>query len=214
MGVNDLSDDAFTALYGDWAGRTPTDAVALMTGYPGTWWVAGGYAVEALTGPHRGHHDLDLAVLGDELPLFRRHVAGRLDCWSATSGALAPLLPDDRPDGTAAEVLPDGCVQLWTRPSARHPWEYDVLVGPGSAREWVYRRDERIRMPMAEALTSVDGVPYLRPEIQLLYKAPGRRPQDEADLRAALPLLGSTARAWLHETLSFLDPEHPWLAEI
>ncbi|MGH8965118.1 MAG: nucleotidyltransferase domain-containing protein, partial [Actinomycetes bacterium] len=112
--VHALEEDAFAALYGAWAGRTPSDAAVLMHGFPSAWWVAGGWALEAFTGVARHHHDLDLVVLRSDLPLLRRHLAGRLHLWAATAGALCPLLPGDDPKGAADDVLPAGCGQLWT----------------------------------------------------------------------------------------------------
>lgn len=137
----DAGHDEMVRLYGRWAGRTPEDVVGLLETYPGHWWVAGGWSLEAFTSVTRTHDDCDPSVLRAELPLLRRHLAGRLDLWSASRGSLRPLLPDDRPGADAAEVLPEGCSQVWTRASAADPWEFDILLAPGDAGTWVYRRD-------------------------------------------------------------------------
>lgn len=212
--INDLDEDAFTELYGAWAGRTPADAAALMQGYPGVWWVAGGWAVEAFTGVRRHHEDMDIVVLRADLPALRRHLADRLHAWTATAGALCPLLPHNDPEGSADEVLPAGCGQLWTRRGAAHPWEFDILLDPGTEHEWVYKRDRSITMPLNSALWQRDGVAYLAPEIQLLLKAQGDRPKDRADLAATLPLLDPARRDWLRAALHTTLPGHPWLATI
>lgn len=206
-----LEEQAFQKLYGRWAGRTPNDVARLFEGYAGTWWVAGGWSLEAFTGVSRHHDDTDPSVLKAQLPMLRRHLAGRLHAWTASSGALKPLLPDDRPDADASELLPDGCNQLWTRRDADHPWEYDILLAPGTPDEWVYRRDETIRMPMAEALWEREGIRYLQPEIQLLYKARGLREKDRADFDATLPHLDECRRQWLSDALEQTIPGHPWL---
>ena len=106
MPISELSDDELSRLYGPWAERTPADAARLVAGYPGPWWIAGGWAIEAFTGAGRHHGDLDLEVMRSDLPLLRRHLAGRLDVWTAVDGALRPLLPSDDPDGAARAVLP------------------------------------------------------------------------------------------------------------
>ena len=77
MGVNDLSNEDFERLYGPWVPRTPSDVAALLADYPGIWWIAGGWAIEAFTGVRREHEDTDVSVLRRELPLLRRHLAGR-----------------------------------------------------------------------------------------------------------------------------------------
>ncbi|MEP9384429.1 hypothetical protein [Nocardioides sp. KR10-350] len=214
MGVNDLDTAEFERLYGPWAPRTPAEVAALFEGYTGTWWVAGGWALEAFTGVEREHEDTDPSVLRCELALLRGHLAGRLDVWAACAGALTPLLPDDDPLGAADDVLPAGCGQVWTRPGAMQPWEYDILLAPGTPAEWVYKRDESLRMPMADALWTRDGVRYLQPEIQLLYKAKGLRPKDQRDFDSTLPFLDERRRRWLRDGLERTLPGHPWLAAV
>ncbi len=77
---------------------------------------------------------------------------------------------------------------------------------------WQFRRDARI----VRSLTTLgsrteDGIPYLAPEIQLLYKAKEPRPKDEADFFRTLPLLDSERRSWLTQSLSLVHPGHRWL---
>lgn len=214
MGVNDLSSEEIARLYGGWAGRTPTDAAKLFADYPGTWWVAAGWALEAFTGVQRHHADLDLSVLRGELPLLRAHLAGRLDVWTASSGALFPLLPDDDPDAAPDDILPTDCEQVWVRPSAFEPWEYDIQLAPGDSELWIYKRDHRIRMPLTDALWERGGVRYMRPDIQLLYKARGLRDKDQADFTATLPYLDAEQRDWLRASLTRTIPGHPWIAAL
>lgn len=203
-----MGDSEQARLYGPWAPRTPDDAATLLAGFAGLWWVAGGWALTAFGTPDRPHSDLDLGVLRQDVPALRTYLAGRLDLWAAQSGALRPLLPaEGRP-------LPPGCNNVWTRPSGADPWEYDVLVSPGSPQEWVYRRDHSLRMPMSAALWERDGIRYLQPEIQLLYKAKGLREKDQADFDATLPLLDSSRRARLADALAKAHPDHPWLRSL
>lgn len=204
-----MGDEEFFRLYGPWARRTPEDVRSFFEGYPGVWWIAGGWALEAFTGVERPHDDIDPGVLRADLPLLRAHARGRLDLWAAFSGALKPVDP-----GAADVELPDGCGQLWTRRSAADPWEYDILLGPGTPQEWRYRRDPSIRMPMAEALWDQDGIRWMQPEIQLLYKARGLRAKDEADFSATLPHLDARRRAWLRDALTRTHPGHPWIPRL
>lgn len=214
MVLADLSTSELERLYGPWAAHTPLDVARLLDGYPGVWWVAGGWALEAFTGVGRAHEDTDVGVLRTDLPALRRHLAGTLDVWTATAGALRPLLPDDEPEAGPDVVLPPGCGQVWTRRAATEPWELDILLSPGTAGEWVYKRDETLRMPMGEALWTQDGVAYLQPEIQLLYKAKGLRPKDRLDFDSTLPHLSGPRRAWLEHALRRTLPGHPWIGRL
>ena len=203
-----MADDELSRLYGSWAARTPDVVRALFEGYPGVWWIAGGWAIEAFTGVRRPHGDIDPGILRADLPLLRTHLAGRLDLWAAFSGALKPVSSDDPAE------LPIGCGQLWCRAGGDQPWEYDILLGPGTTDEWRYRREPSIRMPMADALWMRDGIRYLRPEIQLLYKSKGLRPKDEDDFATTLPHLDRRRRGWLADALRVTHPEHSWIQRL
>ena len=211
MPINDLSEDDLKRLYGHSAGRTPADAAELFAGYPGTWWIAGGWAIEAFSGVERPHGDLDPSVPRAELPMLRRHLAGRLDLWIADRGSLLPLLPEDDPDGAPEKVLPEERENLWLRPSGDEPWEYDIILMALDQQTWAFKRDGRIRLPLADILWSRDGVNYLRPEIQLLHKAARVRPKDQLDFDATLPRLEPERRDWLRAALELVHPGHRWL---
>lgn len=56
-----------------------------------------------------------------------------------------------------------------------------------------------------------DGIRYLLPQIVLVYKARLRRPKDEPDFEAALPILTEPQRAWMRQALASVVPDHHWL---
>lgn len=64
---------------------------------------------------------------------------------------------------------------------------------------------------MSDALWERDGIRFLQPEIQLLYKAEGLRAKDETDFVATMPFLDRRRRAWLSAALEKTLPAHPWL---
>jgi len=80
---------------------------------------------------------------------------------------------------------------------------------------WVYRRNAAIQRSIKEiGLVTDDGIPYLRPEIQLLYKAGGSscRKTDLDDLESVLPALTDEAREWLLISLHTEFPKgHDWI---
>jgi len=117
------------------------DAAALLDGYDGRWWVAGGWAIEAVMGPRREHGDLDVGLPRPDVGRLWRHLAGRLDVWAADESALRPLLsPDDD--------VPPSCVNLWLRRSGADPWDFDVLPSDVQDGIWRFRRDRRISRPL------------------------------------------------------------------
>jgi hypothetical protein len=194
--VNNMAEEDFQLLYGRWDPLEPAQVAELLSPSPVRWWIAGGRAAR-VGAPARHHEDTDVAVSTDHLDELRMTLAD-WHLWEANCGTLRPLLP-----GTA---LTEGCEQLWARRNAQQPWQLDLLLDR-SRNEWVYKRDARVHVPWQRALHTVDGVPYLRPEIALLHKAHLDRPKDRADLAAAH--LEAGERAWLAHTLDMLG-HHSW----
>jgi hypothetical protein len=79
-------------------------------------------------------------------------------------------------------------------------------------RPWICRRDETIRRPYPEIIrVTADAIPYLRPEIVLVFKAKQDGPKDEHDFAGVLPLLADAERRWLATALARIHPAHRWL---
>ena len=53
-------------------------------------------------------------------------------------------------------------------------------------------------------------LPFMAPEIVLLFKAKYLRDKDEADFAVTLPLLDSAARRWLDDGLALIAPATGW----
>jgi hypothetical protein len=182
----DFDEESFQAWYGPIAALSPAQVAELFAGSEIRWAVVGGRAARVAASQTRHHEDTDVEVPLAQLPALRDHLAD-WHLWQNEGGALRPLLPDDE--------LRDGVNQLWLRRDSRSPWLLDLLLVPGDGTEWVYRPDERVRLPWSRAHRVVDGVRYVRPEIALLFKANSDRPKDRADLAAAR--LDTDGRAWL-----------------
>lgn len=70
---------------------------------------------------------------------------------------------------------------------------------------WVYRRGARcISRPLADVTRNRDGIPFLAPEVVLLFKSRSRSAKDQRDLETALPVLNAEQRSWLQDTLEHL----------
>ena len=57
-------------------------------------------------------------------------------------------------------------------------------------------------------------MPFLRPEIVLLYKSRDAGPNDHADFDRAAPLLDPESRSWLREALQRHVSGHRWLYDL
>jgi hypothetical protein len=91
---------------------------------------------------------------------------------------------------------------------ADSPWVLDVTIGEGSDENWIYRRDPSVVVPWDMAvLRTTEFIPYLAPELQLLYKHKGLRSKDEVDAAEVIPSLDARQRELLSR---LLEPGHPW----
>jgi hypothetical protein len=197
-------DRDFYRWYGAWAPLTPREVAGLFEGLPARWWIVGGWAVDAFTGVAREHEDIDVAFFRADLPVVVERLSPELCVWSNLGGTLRPL--------RKAEDLLDGARQLWVRPDGDHPWLMDLAMTPHDGDTWISPRDDRVRLPWAEAtFVAPDGIRYLRPELVLFMKARVARSKDDADLASILPGLDETARHRLRAWLELVHPGHRWL---
>ena len=174
---------------------------ALFAGYPGSYWVAGGWALDLFAGRvRRPHSDVDVLVLAREL-----------DEVAATFTNPRPMVQhpetDTRRPWEPGEQLTPGPDAL-IFPDDANPCQ--ILLAASEVDEWVFHRGRgTIRKPLTEVtLTSPDGTPYLAPEIVLLFKSRGGRPKDNEDFADVASLLNADRRQWLRERIA---PDHPWI---
>ena len=201
-------DEAFLRLYGEWAPLTPSQMAAQMEGFDRPWWVVGGWAVEAATGYRREHEDLDVSILACDVPAFVEHLRGRWHVWNNAGGVLRPL-------GERWTDVEDPASQLWLRESAADPWVVDVPLTPDRDGRWTHKflPGEDAEVDEVTWLGD-DGIRYLAPEVVLSYKARLRRPKDDPDLEACLPVLSVAQRDWLRDAVERTAPGHAWLARL
>lgn len=171
------------------------------------WWVAGGVAIDMHLGRRtRVHGDVDVALLRSDYPRLTA-LFGAFDLYIAYEGTLTPW---------HGEPVRDEHHQFWACRAGDDAWAFEVLLEQTNGDDWVYRRDPRIRRRIAELGTrNAGGVPYLRPDMALLYKS--NRPELERSARdfdATLPALSRPERAWLRDALAAIDPAHSWLARL
>ncbi len=176
-----------------------------LAGLSAPWCVAAGWALDLFQGRQtRDHHDVEIAV-----PRARfAEIAERfpdVDFHVPVDGALVPASPDAFAAGH----------QTWALDRAAGRWRFDVFREPHDGDVWICRRDARIRRPYADLIRhDPSGLPFLAPEVALLFKAKAARDKDRADFAGTLPLLDTDQRRWLADAIALVHPDHPWPAAI
>jgi Aminoglycoside-2''-adenylyltransferase len=191
-----------------WEPVRPAELRGLLAGLTAPWWVAGGWALDLFLGREtRTHEDLDVAVLRRDQLALHRHLHG----WD-----LRYATPEHTLEPWDASYLALPVHGIWARRSARAtaPWTCEFLLNEERDGYWVYRHNETVKRPIDEIGAMRDGVPFLRPEIVLLYKSTDDSPKNAADFDVVLPNLEADARRWLAEALAVCDSHHGWLARL
>jgi hypothetical protein len=202
-----LSPADIDALDARWASCwTPTEVAHHLAGTTVPWYVAAGWALDLFRGRQtRQHGDIEIAIPAAGFPEIRRLFPGYV--FDAVGSGR--LWENATPDVLAATH------QTWLRDPATGNYLLDVFREPHDGDIWICRRDQTIRFPYVEIIRHTDdGIPYLAPELVLLFKAKHSRSKDEADFDTTVPRMSPTQRKTLSELLARVHPGHPWLANL
>jgi hypothetical protein len=190
-----------------WRRTSPVEIQGWLYILPVPWWIAGGWALDLFLGEAtRPHADTDVGI-------FRRDIleaCATLPEWEffeARAGALTRLENRTAPRKDVNS--------LWCRRTSQFEWAFELMLDECRDDGWVFRRDPSIQRSLDLAIRrTAEGLPYLAPEIQLLYKSKEMRPRDQTDFHNVSGQLDRDARAWLRNSIAKIAPDHPWLSAL
>ncbi|MDD1501747.1 hypothetical protein PVA17_03045 [Lysinibacillus sp. CNPSo 3705] len=191
----------------NWESITVTEIYKLFSSIPIKWGIAGGWALDLHLGKQsRVHDDIDVIILREEQLTAYNYLSGDWVLYKAENGKLVPWQ-----EGKFLKTTND----IWATKSSSSPWAFQIMLVETEQQSWIYRREKSIRRRLEEIfLRTDDEIPYLRPEIQLLYKGGSSkiREKDFKDLQTMLPYLLPEQRDWLKTSLKRQFPTgHSWL---
>jgi GrpB-like predicted nucleotidyltransferase (UPF0157 family) len=181
-----------------------------LEGFDPPWYISSGWAIDLFLGQvTRVHHDVDVVVARDDQLALREQLTQRgWDFVTPLKGKLEPWPAHMRLE------LP------------RHQFHahrqgafIDFLLTDITQGIWHYRRNPVVIRRIEQAgLRTSRGIPYLAPELVLLFKSKNtgnrERSQDQVDYEKVYPYLQPEARAWLLWALTATDPTHPWIEQL
>ena len=180
-------------------------ALAPLSGCQAPWWVAGGWALDLFLGRvTRPHHDVDVAILRRDQAVVQSHLVDWSLHWvEPRSGGQSHHWP-------AGEWLAPPVHEIHgTHPNGA---TIELLLNEAEGEIWHFRRDQRIWRPLhVVGRRSSQAIPYLAPEVVLLYKAQESRESDRGDFVMVRDALDEEQRSWLASALRVASGNHPWL---
>ncbi len=187
---------------------TPLDVYEALQGLRAPWWIAGGWAIDAFVGREtREHGDVDVGALRrDQLAM-----QWALEGWEMQAADPPGSLRTWR----KGETLPLSVHDVWCRPDKEAAWGLQLMLDESDGENWVFRRNPGIVRSIATLFwRGHNDVPYLVPEVLLLFKAARQSPANESDFEACLPLLDDEQKTWLGVALVIAHPGHPWIEQL
>ena len=175
--------------YNQWQPLSVPEVEKLFSNAPFSWGLAGGYAIEQFVGkPIRDHGDIDIIVCRDQQLELQRWLSGWYLYAADPPGTLRPW--------KKSEYLPPGIHDIWGYTNAQ-AWQLQIMLTEVEGDKWFSRRSRLIGGQRGDLIVIYKGVPCIRIEVQLLYKAKNLLPKDGLDFEACLPLMSVEAKQWL-----------------
>ena len=174
---------------------------------------AGGWAIDLHLGRvTREHHDIDALVMRrDHLSLHKglhqfslKKIIPHPDGMPPNRGTIVEWRPGDKLE------LPVHQINAY-RAGESEP-AFQVMLAESRGSDWIFRRNPDVSMQLSQmGFHPLWGLPYLAPEIVLLFKAKHLEPRDRVDFDHAIPALSADARRWLRDAIEKTHPGHEWL---
>ncbi|MFL6114722.1 MAG: nucleotidyltransferase domain-containing protein [Catenulispora sp.] len=207
-GGSELSAAEIAALDDRWAACwTPVEVARRLAGVATPWYVAAGWALDLFRGgaQTRKHGDVEIAIPAADFPEVRDRFPGYV--FDAVGDG--QIWENAAPDALAATH------QTWIRDPHTGGYLLDVFREPHDGQTWICRHDDALRLPYSEIiLRTPDGIPFLAPELVLLFKAKHVRAKDQRDFDETVPHLTPVQRRRLAELVARVYPEHRWLSRL
>ena len=195
--------------------------------------ICGGHAIDLFLGKKtRSHKDLDVAVFWKDRDIIVRHMLDegwdvyepcgtaflhkinavenqkriKINIWCVKPGNPHYCFTEHEKEMYAVDF--DGSEQL----------DLDFIEFLFNTRRdgaFLYSKNHAIQMRLGEAVIKDGDLPYLAPEMALLYKSTmADNPDYQLDFDNAFPKMNAEQRMWLENALAVMFPDgHRWLGK-
>ncbi|MCG1010756.1 hypothetical protein J4760_12070 [Salinicoccus sp. ID82-1] len=169
-----------------------------MRGFEGCWCIAGGWAIDLyLDKQTRAHDDIEIMIFREDQQILKHHLNDWEIC-KVEEGELSTW-------GHEHLKLPIHELHATHKATGQ---KLEILLNEKDEENWIFRRDSRVTKPLNEIINfSINSLPYLKPEIVLLYKAKSIGSKDVHDFNEAVSVMDDDQKKWLKEALKIHLPQ-------
>lgn len=194
------------------------------------WCFSGGWAIDLFLGnKSRPHKDLDIMIFKNDIKAAVSYLSER--DWRIEAPTRQGFLPVNAENFDTFEYD-----NLWCM-NEKYPMDYLKVDEQGSCNFYHYERDIQeqvdyieillntfeegcfvyaknpaIRLDIDKAISKFEGLPYLAPEIVLLYKSKYLSEDNISDFEMVTEKMNAEQREWLKVALSTeYGADHPWV---
>ena len=195
------------------------------------WLICGGFAIDLFCGEKtRNHIDIDVCVFWENRDGIIEYMSD-LDwtIYEACGGGLVHQITDlsqqkyiksnifcVNDSNKSFHVTPagDNMFRCEIEPTEQVELDYiEFLFNKRNKYCFLYSRNENVKRELARAVLFFNTIPYLAPEIVLLYKSTEPKRDDyEQDFAMAMVKMCDDSKTWLVNSLEVCYPDgHDWL---
>lgn len=233
--------DLYAAVATDWRNPSPlvphhliTEANELLKKGGFDYAFCGGFGIEMfLNRTIRKHGDIDVsAYWQDRDKIIHFMQALGWDVYEMCAGGIAHHITDVNNQIRAKRNIfcfKDRCSLIKLSPQGETDMYYldfdhsgqtkldfiEFLFNNRNADSFLYARNENITLPITKAILTQNGIPYLAPELILLYKSTDtEREGYQWDYDSAMAKMSAEQKGWLQAALKVMNSSgHKWLEE-
>ena len=182
----------------------------VLNNFSKPWYIAGGWAIDLYLGRvTRIHKDIEIAI-------FRQDQKELYDYLNdlILDKVIPGLYKRERWLRNEWLSLPIHEIHA-TSPSKEKSNNFEILLNESDHRYWYFRRNQQVKRLLYKiGKIGYQGIPYLSPEVVLLYKAKEPTPSDLSDFLQTADLLTIEERTWLGKAIADCYQSHPWYSFI
>ena len=204
---------------------------ALLQGQDFSYAICGGFALDLFLGyESRVHGDIDVLALWEDRETIITYMQAKGCCvYEMLGGGKVHRITDIRTQEKLRKNIfccTEDCelVRLYDTEEKDVYWldfqhtglsklnYIEFLFNEKTENEFVYVRDNRIKRKLESAILQKDGIPYLSPELCLVFKSTDiEREGYQQDFELAVDKLSQEQRTWFENAMEMLYPEgHKW----